>query len=187
MKSLVLENSKNIDNNYFDNYGDIGYSKAYHKYTFSPEYIIQDLVDNDLEFDTLLDIGCASGELVRDFRKIGVKAYGIENNQDILNNSVAKEFCVLMDMLAMDSIKENTFDIVYNNACMYLDPKDVPRAVKGMHRICKKAVYLCCPFLDTPDMFSDPYRTFLASREWWKKQFQETGFKKINDNLYLKS
>lgn len=187
MRSLKLEDSKSIDRAYFDNYGDEGYSKTYKKYTFSPEYIIEDLVDNNLDFETVLDVGCASGELVRDFRDLDVEAFGIENNPDILENNVAREYCVLMDMLDMSTIKDETFSVVYTNACMYLEPTDVLEVLKEMHRICSEGVYLCCPFLDTPDMFRDPYRKFLASREWWQKQFTAAGFEKATDNLYLKS
>jgi len=186
MKQIILEKNRKIDKSYFDNYGEIGYSKSYKKFTYTPEYIIQDTVDNHIFFDTLLDAGCASGELVRDFRKLGVRAYGIENNLDILKKSVAPEFCVHMDILNMSSIKDKTFSLVYTNALMYLDPKQILGVLKEMHRISELGVYLCCPFLDSPNYFEDKYRKFLATRKWWEDIFTRAGFEKINERIYIK-
>ena len=185
MKTLIIEDHKDIDNKYFDQYGDLGYSETYLRFTYSPEQIIRDMVNNDIDFETILDAGCASGELVRDFRRLGIKAYGIENNKDILKKSVAKNYCVYMDILDMSDIKDNTFDVVYSNALMYFYPQQIPSILKEFKRILKKAFYLCCPFSDNPVHFEDKYRKFLASKKWWEKQFIEAGFEKINENLYI--
>ena len=185
---ILHEQPKEIDLSYFDNYGGHNYSESYRGYTVSPEQLIGLFVDCEIEFETLLDAGCASGELVRDFRRLGVKAYGIEKNQDILKKSVIPQFCTEMDLLDMSGIKNETFDIIYVNSLMYIYPHLVEGILKEFHRICNKAVYLCNPYLeeDYSNTFHDPSRVFLATKTWWTKQFQEANFEKSAENIYTK-
>lgn len=183
---VVNVNSKPIDFIYFKNYGGGEYSKTYQAYTASPLTIVADLLEKSIDPETLLDIGCASGELVRDFRKLGIKAYGIENNKEILLKSIIKKYCVLMDMLDLHKINDNTFDVIYSNSFMYLFPQQVLPVLKEIYRITKKAVYLCNPFLGDVFENQDPYCKFLASRNWWNTQFKEAGFFKVSYNIYKK-
>lgn len=183
---VMLENDKNIDTNYFDNYGGASYSENYLAYTTSSEEIISTLKAINLSFQTILDIGCASGELVRDLREHGYLAYGIENNKEILKKSIIPKYCVLMDMTKMSSIKDNSFDIIYTNAMMYLKPNEVGQVLKEMHRITKKGVYFCNPYLEKTNYFNDPYRKFLATKQWWIFQFLKSGFIKTDSPYVFK-
>ena len=181
----INDGFKLIDKNYFDNYGGGDYSKTYLGYTTNPLIIINDLYDNEVYFETLLDAGCASGEMVKDFRELGIKAYGIENNKDALKNCIVPEYCSFMDIRDMASISKGSFDIVYCNSLMYLFPQEIIPILKEFKRISKKAVYLCNPFLGETLETNDVYRVFLATRKWWNKQFSEAGFTKLTDNIYL--
>jgi len=184
-KLLTVNNkTKPIDYNYFNNYGGNNYSKTYLIYTTDPLSVINEFIENDINFKTLLDAGCASGELVRDFRRYDIEAFGIENNKDILKKCIVPEYCTHMDIKDMSSIKDKTFDVIYVNSLMYLFPQEILSVLKEMKRISKKAVYLCNPFLGETPESSDPYRTFLATRNWWDKQFKEAGFLKLSGNVY---
>jgi len=183
---ILHEHPKEIDLNYFDNYGGHNYSYSYRGYTVEPSQVIASLATHNIIFDSLLDVGCASGELVRDFRRLGVKAFGIEKNKDILKKSVAPEYCVGMDLLDTSSIKLGSFEVIYVNSLMYIFPHFIEKILKEFHRICSKAVYLCNPYLEdnVGDTFHDPSRVFLATETWWTKQFQEAGFYKVAENIY---
>lgn len=172
----VNRNHKNIDQKYFEDYGGMPYSQNYLNYTYPPMRILSDLKDSGITIESLLDLGCASGELVRDFRNLGVRAYGIDNNKEILNQNVIPQFCVHMDMTDLSTIKPNTFDCIYTNSLMYLYPNEILPTLQGIYPIVKKAVYLCTPFKGETELDSDPYRKFLASPTWWDKQFKEAGF-----------
>jgi SAM-dependent methyltransferase len=192
MRDIVLfnENFKKIDDEYFSNYGGKNYSENYFKFTTPPEQVIQELVWNDIQFKKLLDVGCASGELVRDFRRLGIDAYGIENNKEILKNNVSSKYCKYGDMRDLSSIKDSSFDVIYTNCLMYAFPTEVVGILNEFNRIAKKAVYLCCPYLENAQYLSktpyanDPYRVFLAKSSWWDKQFKEANFKKLDKNIY---
>ena len=185
MKIIISRDTKKIDLDYFSNYGGGNYSETYPFYTISPRKVIDDLINNGVYFETLLEGGCASGELVRDFRNLGVTSYGIENNSDILKKCVVPQYCTQMDLLNIKSIPNNTFDIIYTNALMYINPNKILGVLKEFNRICNKSVYLCNPFLEDCN-FKDPYRVFLASRDWWEKQFNQANFKKVSDNIWIK-
>ena len=181
---------KTIDHNYFSNYGGDSYQNNFSHFTYSPFRIIDDLVDHGIMIESLLDLGCASGQIVKQFRDLGIRAYGIDNNKKILEHSVCPQYCKVMDMRDLTSIPSNTFDCIYANSLMYLYPKELigdKGVLSELHRICKKAVYLCNPFKGETDMNSDPYRKFLATPIWWSKQFQEVGFSKITKKIYLKN
>ena len=186
---ILHEQPEEIDSTYFDNYGGYNYSDSYKGYTVDPGHVVDSLADNQIFFNTLLDAGCASGELVRDFRRLGIKAYGIEKNKDILKKSVVPQFCTDMDLRDMSKISSGKIDIIYVNSLMYVYPQEILHILKDFHRICNKAVFLCNPFLegDYSDTFKDPSRIFLASETWWTKQFLEASFRKVAPNIYCKS
>lgn len=191
MKNSIVElndNPKEIDIGYFDSYcGDL-YSKTYLNATVSPDKIIMDMLDLGLLVDSVLDVGCASGELVRDFRRLGVAAFGIENNDDILKRCVSPKYCKKMDIRDMSSLKDSSFDLIYTNALMYVYPNEILSILEEFHRLCREAVYLCNPYLEESkdNPFPDPSRVFLATETWWTKQFKEAGFSKVASNIYKK-
>jgi len=186
---VLQEHPKKIDSHYFNNYGGYNYSDSYKKYTVDPRNVVDSLVKHNIFFETLLDAGCASGELVSDFRRLGIGAFGIEKNEDILKKCVVPQFCTAMDLRDMSGIKNNSFDILYCNAAMYLFPQEILSVLKEFYRITNKAVFLCNPFLEEngSNTFSDPSRVFLATETWWEKQFKEADFKRITENIYQKN
>jgi len=189
MEKKILNMSDNIaqiDDSYFSDYGGGAYSDTYSKYTYHPQTILMNLISEKIPVDTILDAGCASGELVKDLRNLGVKSYGIENNREILKKSVIPKFCLYMDLNDLSSIKDKSFSVVYSNACMYLRPQNIVKVLKEFNRICSHAVFLCNPMLGESDPLDDLYRAFLASPEWWAEKFKEAGFKKLTKEIYVK-
>ena len=190
MNKTILKinpNCKKIDSSYFNNYGGDNYSETYLSYTYHPSIVITDLLLNDVVVKNLLDVGCASGQLVSDFRSYGIEAFGIDNNRDILARSVCPKYTQYGDLRDLSIFEDSSFDVIYANSLMYLMPQEVLPVLRELYRICANAVFLCNPFLGETKMSSDPYRTFLAKPLWWEKQFQEAGFKKGSKNVYTKN
>lgn len=181
----VNQKCKKIDDKYFNEYGGGHYSKNYLDYTYHPFSVISQFNKYGISFKTLLDAGCASGELVKDFRKRGIEAYGFDNNPEVIKNNVCPDFCFLGDLRNLKEIKEK-YDVIYLNSAMYLFPHEVEGVLKDLHSICNVGVFLCNPFLGETNPTNDPYRTFLAKPIWWDKQFSEANFYKKDKNIYLK-
>jgi len=188
MRNTILqvnENHKRIDTDYFKNYGGEEYSKTYTRYTTPADYLIEDLLNNNIFFNTILDVGCASGELVRDLRRLGASAYGIENNKKVLDKCVVPEYCCQLDMKEIYKIPPETFDVIFTNSMMYCFPQEFLNILKMINRACKKAVYFYSPYLNESTV-PDPYRVFLASKIWCDKQFEEANFLPVTNEIYKK-
>jgi 2-polyprenyl-3-methyl-5-hydroxy-6-metoxy-1,4-benzoquinol methylase len=183
---IVNPNFKSIDDNYFNNYGGDYYSNSYLRYTYHPKIVLKNLNKQGIFFKTLLDAGCASGELVSDFRKLGIEAYGIDNNKKILEKSICPSYTSYLDIKNIDFLKENFFDVIYLNSLMYLLPQEILPTLNKIFKVCSKAVYFCNPLLNETSLNSDKYRKFLAKQSWWDKQFLEAGFQKVTKNIYTK-
>lgn len=181
----IYEKPKEIDISYFENYGGFPYSVNYQNFTIDAERIVEDLINKGIDFKTILDAGCASGELVRDLRSLGVKAYGIEQNKDILERCVIPQYCVHMSIQDLKNIADDKFDVIYTNSLMYLHPDEIPDILHTFYKVCKKAVYLCCPYLKDSN-FRDDFRAFLATKEWWDRKFIQAGFFKLSEDIYSK-
>lgn len=182
---IFLENTNSdIDKSYFNNYGGGHYLDTYKNHTFTADEIIQDIRLQGESISTLLDLGCAYGNLVRDFRELGIRAYGLDNIEEVILNSVVPKYCFKMDIRDLDKV-DFKFDLVYSNSLMYLYPQEIPQILNKIHKICGRYFYLCVPFLEDT-YFQDTYRKFLASRVWWEISLKNQGFLKIKQNLYTK-
>jgi SAM-dependent methyltransferase len=189
MTNKLIELNNNflkIDGDYFNNYGGKDYSENYSKFTYSAEYVLKKLKEAKIYPDSILDAGCASGELVADFLKFGINALGFDNNKEVLKKSVCPLHTFYGDLRKIDNLEGNYFDVIYLNSLMYLYPQEILPTLKKIHKICDKAVFLCTPFLGQTGMRSDIYRKFLAKPSWWDSQFKEANFKKFNKEIYLK-
>lgn len=188
MKNIlrINPNFKEIDKNYFDNYGGKSYSENYLRFTYPASVVLRKLKEANIIPETILDAGCASGELVADFIKLGIEAKGIDNNKEILKKSVCPNHTFYGDIRNLDNFDKNEFDVIYLNSLMYLMPQEVGNVLKKINLICSKGVFFCNPFLNETDNKSDLYRKFLAKPSWWDKQFQEANFKKFSKEIYLK-
>jgi SAM-dependent methyltransferase len=182
----INNNFRDIDDSYFDNYGGLSYPDNYLKFTYPAHVVLKKLKEANIRPNKILDAGCASGELVADFIKLGIEAIGIDNNREILKKSVCPKHTFFGDIRDLDNFKNDYFDVVYANSLMYLMPQEIIVTLKKIHRVCSQGVFLCNPFLGETAMKSDVYRKFLAKPAWWDKQFIEAGFKKFNKEIYLK-
>jgi len=190
MKIEVNSKALDINQEYFDKYcanGD-SYARGYRFYTTMPTKLLADCAALNIIVDTILDVGCATGELVKDYLNLGIFAMGIDNSTYAIEHNIcSKSFCFQADMRKlMMHFKENSFDIVYTNSLMYLPSEDVPLALKQMYTISKYGVYWNAGYLGE-SVTPDHYRKFTADRAWWKTKFENAGFEDSRSNrLWLK-
>ena len=109
------------------------------------------------KIDTILDIGCGSGELVALFYKDGYKIRGSDPSERLIK--IAKER--FGDMFFVDDIINMVHNIAYtkillNGVWQYLHPNLYEQALRNLHNICKESVFIT----DNPDF---------DKRELWYK------------------
>jgi 2-polyprenyl-3-methyl-5-hydroxy-6-metoxy-1,4-benzoquinol methylase len=144
----------------------------------------------DLKSKKLLDLGCASGQVVLAFRENGVEAYGI----DLSDYAIAKgrKAFNLDDAIFQGSVhdlsmwSDGTFDFLYSNQVLeHLPEKYVPQLVRECFRVLKPGgriwVGLVLSLMPDPEgirMPDDPDDTHITLhyRSWWNKHFIAVGF-----------
>jgi ubiquinone/menaquinone biosynthesis C-methylase UbiE len=114
--------------------------------------VIVDAIGHFLEpFETLLEVGCNAGpniSLIRDkFNYLkDHNLYGIDLNKESIDRAkewlpaVHWEVGSVLDLPYEDKI----MDVVLLDAClMYLDDKNITKAIEEIDRVCKKGIVIC--------------------------------------------
>lgn len=116
--------------------------------------VLIDAISNCLPFESILEIGCASGPnlylVAKKFPKI--KIYGIdvsgkaiETGRTFLKSSGIKN--AFLEQGGIEKLKEfenKSIDVIFSDATLiYLGPAEINLAIKEMGRVGKKAIILC--------------------------------------------
>jgi SAM-dependent methyltransferase len=130
----------------------------------------------------LLDCGSANGVPLIHFDKLGVEAWGIENNAFIHSKTPAewRERNLFGDVLDMP-FEDGAFDILYVTCLPYLPEDKVEQAIKEMCRVCRLGILYHGTTTDMTEEVIEHYqmfaglRTFWTFREW-SDAFMRNGF-----------
>jgi monoamine oxidase/SAM-dependent methyltransferase len=147
-----------IDKAYFDNYRNLGpYPQAYK--TFFDAALVDDLIRavwKPKKKYRLLVAGSASGLVVRDLRKRGIDAWGLENNIHIHSQTPdeMQQFNVLGSVTDIP-FEDDEFDVIYDTALCHVAENRVEWAVEEMHRVCSKGIFFNSVTSDLPSAIID--------------------------------
>jgi monoamine oxidase/SAM-dependent methyltransferase len=147
-----------IDKGYFDNYRNLGpYADAYK--TFFDAAMVDELVRAAFKLKKkyrMLVTGAASGLVVRDLRKLGVDAWGLENNIFIHSQTPEEmqQFNVLGSVTDIP-FEDEEFDVVYDTALCHVAENRVEWAVEEMRRVCSKGIFFNSVTSDLPSQIID--------------------------------
>lgn len=161
------------------------------------EYIEQKYLDNlrpqmfivanelkDIEFESVLELGCGFGENIMALEKTfsGKKIVGIDimpTRVEIARKNTNAEI-ILGDINDLSQFEDKSFDIVFTNALfIMIEPKTVEKTIKEMVRIAKKKIILVeC---QSEDRFSEVYAGRLAAN--YKELFAELGLKATSKKI----
>ncbi len=129
---------------------------------------------------TLLDVGCARGELVFCSRFLGIKAFGIDISPDALRQvpRAVKNFCYHGSITALN-FKKNSFDFITALALLeHIPHHNLGQALRELERVALKGLVLqiCVP--DSPwernrHYLRDPTHVNIRPSSWWQKVFQQ--------------
>src|SRR3974390_262267 len=132
-----------IADSYFDTYSDnLSYEEAFED-LFNAKYVV-DLIKAIWRPETpykLLDCGSANGLTLKIFEKLGVEAWGIENNAFIHSKTPEewRERNLFGDVLQMP-FQDRSFDLLYVTCLPYLAEEKIDQAIKEMLRVCRLGV-----------------------------------------------
>ncbi len=173
-----------IDKAYFDNYRNLGpYAEAYR--TFFDARLTDELIRSVWKLRKryrLLVTGSASGLVVRDLRKLGIDAWGLENNIHIHSQTPEEmqQFNVLGSVTDIP-FEDEEFDVIYDTALCHVAENRVEWAVEEMHRVCSKGIFFHSVTSDLPSAIIDRWDLLRGVRRlgtyWeWSDIFFENDF-----------
>ena len=151
--------------------------------------IVDNLLSN-YEFESVLDAGCGSGDVVRYLLSKGYDAKGIELSDSVLKDfagDMLKKGFVQQGSLMELPFKDNEFDVVFSSEVLeHIDEEDIPKVVAELTRVSKKIIFLTISL--RPSSNFNKYHINLKPRLWWENQFSQHSFTKeieIRDKLQM--
>jgi SAM-dependent methyltransferase len=179
-----------IADSYFDTYSDdLSYEEAFED-LFNGKYIV-DLIKAIWGQKTpykLLDCGSANGLTLEKFAKLGVEAWGIENNAHIHSKTPEdwRGRNLLGDILKMP-FEDGSFDVVYVTCLPYLPEEKVDQALKELFRVCRVGLVFQGVTTDMTEEVIEDYELFRGLQTFWtfsewSDAFMRNGFKPAVSN-----
>lgn len=193
---MNIETGEEYNSDYFNNGEELGIS-LYKNYRWMPELTIN-LAKNIITHlniqnkDTVLDIGCAKGYLVKALRILNIKAYGCDISKYAITNcdQDVKKYCIHITNYPQD-IKHKQFSwIISKDVIEHMDEVTIYEFLKNSHIVTKKMFHII-PLGDGKNPIIEQYaldkthKTF-QTKEWWLKTFREFGWKVIKFDYSVK-
>jgi SAM-dependent methyltransferase len=184
------------DDNYFDEaYFERGWERgtAYSNYSRHAENSavfreIAEAIAFVFRPERALEIGCATGPIVRQLNKLGFETYGIDISHWAVENRLHEN----VTWASADALpfKDGEFDFVFSAHALEHLPRDIAKAVFcEMTRVsAKNAIqFHMLPMIGThpydydptgarQELKKDPTHNLLETRSWWLESFAEFGW-----------
>jgi predicted TPR repeat methyltransferase len=134
-----------FDEEYFEN-GLQSKKSAYENYRWMPERSLREAMSiiQSIEFDSVLDFGCAKGFLVKALNLLGKNAEGIDISDYAIENCdpAVKSF---VSTKPISDIKDGTYDLLVTKDVLEHIPKsDLPDLMLEFRRVAK-SIFLIVP------------------------------------------
>lgn len=133
--------------------------------------------------ESVLDVGCAYGFVVKRFQDLGIPATGIEYSPFAVSQAVTKNIFE-GDVRDLSRFKNNSFDLVLGTELLeHIPEDDLFKAVKEMYRVSKCFIFLLICTSNSEHIESrggkgDPSHITLKPRWWWESLFHRLDIKR---------
>jgi len=159
-----------VADSYFDAYSDnLSYEDAFED-LFNAKYVV-DLIKAIWRPETpykLLDCGSANGLTLKKFERLGVEAWGIENNAHMHSKTPEewRQRNLLGDVLKMP-FEDGSFDFVYVTCLPYLPEEKIDQALKELYRVCRVGMVFQGVTTDMTEEVIEDYVLFRGLQTFW--------------------
>ncbi len=193
-----IKNNHDFDYHYFDNPKMLTGFRGFHEHGNVAEGerdFKQEARDifNIENINTALDVGCAKGFLVRELRKLGVDAEGIDASEYAIDHCPNEIRPFLHQMNIIEISTEKKYDIIHcSSVLMYLTLSDLQDVLKRFHIIATKGIIVDVPtkeeILDgynkKDNAYLDPLRKQELSQKEWDNLLLDAEFRKAENVLH---
>ena len=174
-----------------------GYESFYIDWDWNDKLVIHLQEAFGIKDKTILDLGCAYGQVIAALTKAGIEAKGIDISDYAISQG-KKEYSPLEERIFQGSchdltlFKDNSFDFLYSNQVFEHIPYQYCKELaRETFRVAKHGTLLWAGLvLDLSEEFQpqgfnpkDPDKTHinLRPKEWWDKIFLAAGWKEAYD------
>lgn len=155
-----------------DTYNSGYFSSIYGEYTDTPRIWV--LLDALLELkpESVLELGCATGPLIKHLEDINIKSKGLEVSKFCYLNRVT-ESIVTWDLVDIPwPIKDKEFDVCFSNEVLECIPVEhIDAVLNEINRVSKRGlhrVFTTDIKKDKVKHLHEDFRNIVQSLEWWK-------------------
>lgn len=133
--------------------------------------------------ESVLEIGCARGYLLKRLQDLGIRAEGLEVSKHCFLTRACDGILQHDICNTPWPIPDGAYDLCFSIAVLEHIPEDkLPAVLNEIHRTCRRGLH-GIDFGDTDDGFDQTHCT-LKDRNWWVKLFAEHGV--VNPDIYSK-
>jgi len=186
MNSPNIMNSEEIKKVFNKDYFEDGVRKrvsAYEQYRWMPERTIREAssIINNIQFNTVLDFGCAKGFMVYAMRLLGKEAHGVDVSQYAVENCHPKVQKYLSIIDNSEDIKGGWDLIIAKDVLEHIPKEEVLDTLKSLRNRCK-TIFIAVPLGDGTRYRIREYEMDIThvtkeSEEWWLTTIVQAGFK----------
>ena len=186
MNSPNIMNSEEIKKVFNKDYFEDGVRKrvsAYEQYRWMPERTIREAssIINNIQFNTVLDFGCAKGFMVYAMRLLGKEAHGVDVSQYAVENCHPKVQKYLSIIDNSEDIKGGWDLIIAKDVLEHITKEEVLDTLKSLRNRCK-TIFIAVPLGDGQRYRIREYEMDITHvtkepEEWWLTTIVQAGFK----------
>lgn len=156
---------------------------AYENYRWMPERTIREAssIINHIQFNTVLDYGCAKGFMVHALRLLGKDAYGVDISEYAIRNChpSVKDYLEVIDNV--EYLGGGWDLIIAKDVLEHIPKENIPRILSELRRRCDK-IFIAVPLGDgnryrIREYEMDITHVVREPEEWWLTTIVEAGFK----------
>lgn len=171
-----------FDEKYFED-GVRNHISAYENYRWMPERTIREAssITRAIEFNNVLDYGCAKGFMVYAMRLLGKEAYGVDISDYAVNNGHPKVKDYLSVINSTDDIKGGWDLIIAKDVLEHIEKEHLPKVLADF-RARAKQILVAVPLGDgrryrIREYEMDVTHVVREPEEYWLTLMADAGFK----------
>jgi hypothetical protein len=171
-----------FDEKYFED-GIRNHISAYENYSWMPERTIREAssITRAMDFDNVLDYGCAKGFMVYAMRLLGKEAYGVDISEYAVKNCHSEVKDYLSVINSTDQIKGGWDLIIAKDVLEHIPKEQLPEVLRHF-RARTKQLLVAVPLGDgrryrIREYEMDITHVVREPEEYWLKLLADAGFK----------
>lgn len=164
-------------------------------------HLIEHIQKSNIEYNSVLDLGCSIGNGIKMFNDLGKQCTGFDVSEIAINHALSRNLKAVCGNAINLPFEDNTFDVVVSTDMLeHLNEQDVELAIKEIKRTTKKYIALkLAMIVETSNSWTNLCKNngfdipnlhlSIFNSEKWKSYFKDMNliheFKYANDFIIL--